>query len=118
MINVTRVTGVHPAPKSAAVLYQRGRVGIVQGVGHPNPNRSHFESMAIWHHARLKADEHDGNGWLGRAAERIQPQKTSTADSIYVGVEATPVALRGRRANAVSLQSEADLQLADAVRLD
>jgi len=107
--------GLHPAMKSAFDLYQDGRLAVVQGVGYPNPNRSHFESMAIWHHARLQADEHDGNGWLGRAAELIQPRKTSTADSIFVGAESTPVALRGRRANAVSLQSEADLQLAETV---
>jgi len=107
--------GLHPAMKSAFDLYQDGRLAIVQSVGYPNPNRSHFESMAIWHHARLQADEHDGNGWLGRAAELIQPRKTSTADSIFVGAESTPVALRGRRANAVSLQSEADLQLAETV---
>jgi len=107
--------GLHPAMKSAADLYQDGRLAIVQGVGYPNPNRSHFESMAIWHHARLQAEEHDGNGWLSRAAELIHPRKTSSADSIYVGAESTPVALRGRRAHAVSLQSEADLQLAETI---
>jgi uncharacterized protein (DUF1501 family) len=71
--------------------------------------------MAIWHHARLATDEHDGHGWLGRAAELMQPRNTSTADSIYIGSDAVPTALRGRRANAISLQNESDLQLNAAV---
>src|SRR5439155_19840133 len=107
--------GLHPSMKPAADLFHDGRLAIVQGVGYPNPNRSHFESMAIWHHARLKADEHDGNGWLGRATESASSRTKLTADSIYVGSEAVPVALRGRRANAISLQSESDLRLADAL---
>src|ERR1700750_1580280 len=37
--------GLHPAMKSAADLFQDGRLAIVQGVGYPNPNRSHLESM-------------------------------------------------------------------------
>src|SRR5687768_11740216 len=56
--------GLHPAMKAAADLVQDGRLAVVQGVGYPNPNRSHFESMAIWHHARTASDDLDGNGWL------------------------------------------------------
>ena len=37
------------------------------GVGYPNPNRSHFESMAIWQTARLDPEEHGGPGWIGRS---------------------------------------------------
>jgi uncharacterized protein (DUF1501 family) len=105
--------GLHPALKPAADLVQDGRLAVVQGVGYPNPNRSHFESMAIWHHARTARDEHDGNGWLGRAGELAPSRNSASADSIYVGPDTVPVALRGRRANAVSLNSESDLHLAD-----
>src|SRR5204863_7334185 len=113
VLKLDDAVGLHPSMKAAADLFHDGRLAILQGVGYPNPNRSHFESMAIWHHARLKADQHDGNGWLGRAAELAQTRKTSTPDSIYVGADTVPVALRGRRANAVSLQSESDLHLVD-----
>ena len=44
--------GLHPAMRPAADLFESGRLAIVQGVGYPNPNRSHFESMAIWQTAR------------------------------------------------------------------
>jgi uncharacterized protein (DUF1501 family) len=112
---INDAVGFHPDMKSASDLLQDGRLAVIQGVGYPNPNRSHFESMAIWHHARLKAEDHDGNGWLGRAAELTHMQNTSVPDSIYVGADSVPVALRGRRANALALQNESDLHLAGAV---
>jgi uncharacterized protein (DUF1501 family) len=111
VLKLDDAVGLHPAMKLAAELVEDGRLAIVQGVGNPNPNRSHFESMAIWHHAHLATADHDGNGWLGRAAELAQPPNDSAADSIYIGSDAVPVALRGRRANAISLQNEADLKL-------
>src|SRR3954447_23660301 len=46
--------GLHPAMRPVADLLESGRLAIVQGVGYPNPNRSHFESMAIWQTARLE----------------------------------------------------------------
>ena len=54
VLKLTDAVGLHPALKPAAELFQDGRLAIVQGVGYPNPNRSHFRSMAIWqpeHHA-------------------------------------------------------------------
>jgi len=44
---------------------------VVQGVGYPNPNRSHFDSMAIWHTARNDLDK-AAPGWLARALDRRQ----------------------------------------------
>jgi len=46
-------------------LYDQGQVGIVQGVGYPNPDRSHFRSMEIWHTAS-DSDEFLARGWIGR----------------------------------------------------
>src|SRR6478609_6425408 len=102
ILKLDDAVGLHPSMKAAADLFHDNRLTIVQGVGYPNPNRSHFESMAIWHHARLAAGDHDGNGWLGRAAESLHPRGTSIPDSIYIGADTVPVALRGRRANALS----------------
>lgn len=107
--------GLHPQMKSAAKLFEEQRLTVVQGVGYPNSNRSHFESMAIWHHARLKSEDHDSIGWLGRTADAARREGSSIADSVYVGGDAVPVALRGRRANSVALESEADLKLAAGI---
>lgn len=115
VLKLTDAVGLHPALKPAAELFQDGRLAIVQGVGYPNPNRSHFRSMAIWQHARLTKREHDSIGWLGRAADRVHSTDAAAPDSIYVGEDGTPVALRGRRANSVSISREDDLALANPI---
>src|SRR4051794_22877933 len=50
---ITKEVGLHPAMGEAAKLLESGRLAIVQGVGYPNPSRSHFKSMAIWHSANV-----------------------------------------------------------------
>ena len=46
-------------------LYDQGQVGVIQGAGYPNPDRSHFRSMEIWETAS-DAEEYLGHGWIGR----------------------------------------------------
>lgn len=107
--------GLNPGMKAAAKLFEEGQLTILQGVGYPNPNRSHFESMAIWQHASVDESRHDSIGWLGRACDGIRKEGSSIPDSIYLGSEAVPVAIRGRRANPVALENESDLALYGAV---
>lgn len=107
---------LHPSMKPAAELFEDGRLSIVQGVGYPNPNRSHFESMAIWHSARLEAREHGQYGWLGRALDTV-----ATADngpqSVYSSAGPVPVALWGRRSASAVVKSKQELALASPVGL-
>jgi uncharacterized protein (DUF1501 family) len=106
-----KTVGLHPEMKGAAKLFEAGRLAIVQGVGYPNPNRSHFESMAIWQHGRVDLARHDSIGWLGRAADGWHDPALSAPDSIFAGPEAIPIALRGNRANTISMENESDLQV-------
>ena len=73
IVKLNDSVGLHPQMKPAAKLLESGHLAIVQGVGYPNPNRSHFESMAIWHHAKLDTKDHDGIGWLGRTGDALRP---------------------------------------------
>ena len=57
--------GLNPNLPFFNKLYQEGQLGIVQGVGYPNPNRSHFRSTEIWQTA-TDADKYSKTGWLGR----------------------------------------------------
>jgi uncharacterized protein (DUF1501 family) len=57
--------GLHPALTSLRDLYNDGSLGILNSVGYPNPDRSHFRSMDIWHSAS-KSDEYVNTGWVGR----------------------------------------------------
>lgn len=56
--------GLHPALQPLLPLWQRGKLAVVQGVGYPEPNRSHFVSTDLWQSAGLSSQD----GWLGRLA--------------------------------------------------
>lgn len=57
--------GLHPALIGFKELYDNGDLGILNNVGYPNPDRSHFRSMDIWHTAS-QSNEYLNTGWLGR----------------------------------------------------
>lgn len=57
--------GLHPALAPLRELYDQGELSIVNNVGYPNPDRSHFRSTDIWHTAS-SSSEYWETGWLGR----------------------------------------------------
>ncbi|MBC9911462.1 DUF1501 domain-containing protein [Chitinophaga varians] len=57
--------GIHPSLDGLKALYDDGSMGILNNVGYPNPDRSHFRSMDIWHSAS-QANEIWNDGWVGR----------------------------------------------------
>ena len=62
---VTDEAGLHPALTGFKELYDDGSLAILNNVGYPNPDRSHFRSMDIWHTAS-QSHEYWTNGWVGR----------------------------------------------------
>jgi len=72
--------GFHPAMGPIKKLYDEGKVAIIQGIGYPNPSRSHFRSMDIWH--TCEPTKVGDEGWVGRAIRDIDPQK----DNVLTGV--------------------------------
>ena len=67
-LKLTDEQGLHPRLRGFKELYDEGQLMVVQGVGYPNPNRSHFRSTDIWMTAS-DADEFWTHGWLGRYLE-------------------------------------------------
>lgn len=65
--------GLNPALKPLQAMIQQGNAAIVNGVGYPNPNRSHFKSMDIWHAAQTEESKHRGKGWVGKALDTAYP---------------------------------------------
>ena len=61
--------GLNPVMRDASELFDDGRLAIVQGVGYPNPNKSHDVSKSIWETARFDPTEHTSYGWIGRALD-------------------------------------------------
>jgi uncharacterized protein (DUF1501 family) len=111
LIAVTEGIGLHPAMEGAGRMIEAGRLAIVPGVGYPNPDRSHFRSMAIWHTARFDPLDHTGPGWIGRGLDARAVPGTSGPASLYIGAGAVPSALRGTSAPAGSLEHIDDLTL-------
>ena len=72
--------GFNPNMAPLKKLYDEGRVAIIQGVGYPNPNRSHFRSMDIWH--TCEPDKVSTEGWLGRTIKALDPK----GDNVLTGV--------------------------------
>jgi uncharacterized protein (DUF1501 family) len=72
--------GFNPALESIKGMYDQGKVAIINGVGYPNPNRSHFRSMDIWH--TCEPDKVGNEGWLGRVIRDLDPK----AENVLTGV--------------------------------
>ena len=75
--------GFHPAMAPIKDLYDQGKVAVIQGIGYPNPIRSHFRSMDIWHTA--EPAKMATEGWLGRAIEELDPQKENVLTAVNFG---------------------------------
>ncbi len=65
VLKINDQLGLNPKMIDFNKLYKDGLVSIVNSVGYPNPNRSHFRSMDIWHTA-VDSDKYSKTGWLGR----------------------------------------------------
>ena len=64
-LSLTDEVGLHPALNGFKELYDDGSLGIINSVGYPNPDRSHFRSMDIWQTAS-QSTEYRNSGWIGR----------------------------------------------------
>jgi uncharacterized protein (DUF1501 family) len=113
---LTKTAGLNRSMGEAADLFHDGRLSIVEGVGYPNPNKSHEVSTSIWETARFDPSEHRGYGWIGRALDEAPKPSHGGPSALLVGSELPPVTLRGRRSVAASLENIDDLTVRDAAR--
>lgn len=65
LLKLTSDLALHPSLGALKNLYDNGHLSIINNVGYPNPNRSHFRSTDIWHTAS-NSDQYLQSGWLGR----------------------------------------------------
>lgn len=104
--------GLHPNLTGLRELYDEGKLAIVQGVGYPNPDRSHFRSMDIWQSAQ-PLNENPRDGWLGRALEWQFDRQPALAEALSLGSDKLPLAFVSTRVNVPSLHRLEDIQLVD-----
>lgn len=100
---IDKEIGLHPGMGQMAKLLEDNRLAVVQGVGYPNPDRSHFRSMEIWESARLEPGALD-TGWLGRALDATPQPPGSDTPALHVGARSLPLALRSQRTEVPSLE--------------
>ncbi|HIB11887.1 MAG TPA: DUF1501 domain-containing protein [Dehalococcoidia bacterium] len=83
VLPINDTLGFNPNMAPLKALYDAGKVAVIQGVGYPTPNRSHFRSMDIWHTCEPEkmADE----GWLGRAIRDLDPNKENVLTGVNFG---------------------------------
>ncbi len=106
-------TGLHPAMRGMADLLEAGQLAIVQGVGYPNPNRSHFESMDIWHTCQRKGSPR-ATGWLGRFLDASQDLARRDTPTLHLGGGKQPLALAAEQVRTPSIESLDRFRLHDA----
>ncbi|HUH91589.1 MAG TPA: DUF1501 domain-containing protein [Casimicrobiaceae bacterium] len=94
--------GLHPALEPLLALWRRQELAVLQGVGYPEPNLSHFRSIEIWDTAS-KSDEYLQDGWLTRTFAAAPPPSAFAADGVIVGSpDLGPLAGGGTRAIALA----------------
>lgn len=102
VLKLTDELGLNPALVGFKALYDGGQLAIVQGVGYPNPNRSHFRSTEIWQTAS-EANRYERYGWIGRYFDAACGGGDADV-GVSVGRQ-MPQAFRAKRPKGISLDN-------------
>src|SRR5262245_31239476 len=108
VIKLSDTVGLHPGMNSFQRLWQAGQLAVVQGVGYPNPDRSHFEAMDIWQSA--DPARKTPSGWIGRSTGELM----TASDGIpimNIGPTKLPLALQGGAGGALSINNREPYKL-------
>ena len=108
VVKINDHIGLNPGMRSFDRLLQRGELAVVQGVGYPNPERSHFESMDTWQSADPKRKT--TTGWIGRSTNELQGS-TGGIPIMHVGPSRLPLALQGATGGAISVNENMPYRL-------
>jgi uncharacterized protein (DUF1501 family) len=102
---------LNPQMRGIQQLIRSGRGAVVNGVGYPNPNRSHFKSMDIWHSAKTEEREMRGRGWVGNAMDTAYPldrhgnaPEAAAMATVALGNDA-PMATQGAHVKPVTFET-------------
>jgi uncharacterized protein (DUF1501 family) len=96
--------GLNPALEKIKELYDNGLVSVINNVGYPNPDRSHFRSMDIWQ-TGSNADQYLSTGWVGRYLDAQCTSKNCLPHQALEIDDTLSLALKGQKVNGLSLQN-------------
>ena len=74
---------MNPSMTAIKRLWDEGKVAVINGIGYPEPNRSHFRSMDIWHTA--EPTKVLTEGWIGKALRELDPKGENVLGGINFG---------------------------------
>ena len=83
VLPINKTLGINNNAAPLKRLFDEGKVAIVQGIGYPNSNRSHFRGMDIWH--TCEPDRVGSEGWLGLAIKDLDPKSENVLTGINIG---------------------------------
>ncbi|GAA4235371.1 DUF1501 domain-containing protein [Postechiella marina] len=99
VIKINDEVGLHPSLTPLKSLYDQGNLTVINNVGYPNPNRSHFRSTDIWHTA-TDSNKYSQSGWIGRYLDNYAKQPYSAIEID----ESLSLAMKGETMNAIATQ--------------
>jgi uncharacterized protein (DUF1501 family) len=83
VIKIDTDYGFHPSMAALKPFWDAGKMAIINGIGYPNPNYSHFRSMDIWYTA--EPDKIAVDGWLGKAVRDLDPKAENVLTAVNFG---------------------------------
>jgi len=101
IIKLTDELGINDSMQAMKELYDQGLVSIINNVGYPNPDRSHFRSMDIWHSAS-DSQEFISTGWIGRYLDATCLGCAKPISAIEID-DSLSLALKGEHINGLAL---------------
>lgn len=103
VLRLDEYRGLHPELVRLRERYAQGGLAIVEGVGYPEPNRSHFTSFEIWHTGDRRGRT-SGEGWVGRLCEAVYGEDADANRVVHVG-KSPPYSLYSTRHPAASFSA-------------
>jgi len=103
VLKISDELGFNPAMTKFKALYEQGNLSIINNVGYPNPDRSHFRSMDIWQSAS-DSNKYVSSGWLGRYLDSECPDCKNPYNAIEVN-DTLSLALKGEKYNGIAVEN-------------
>jgi len=101
-LSLTTDAGLHPSLTAFKDLFDAGHLGIMNSVGYPNPDRSHFRSMDIWQTAS-NSNQYLSNGWLGRYLDAQCQGCDKPVQALEID-DVLSLSLKGEKTNGIAMR--------------
>lgn len=103
VLPIDKYRGLHPDLSALKRVYDAGQLAIIEGAGFPDPVRSHFMALEVWHTAQRQGRV-TGDGWVARLAAEAWSKEERPELTVHLGDKA-PYSMYSRQRPGVALKS-------------